>query len=60
MTTINTGPTATTLHHLLALLHSATGIDPIWLLAALLFAGAVLATATCWAIERTFTDPTQR
>lgn len=60
MTTINTGPTATALHHLLALLHSATGIDPIWLLALLVGGGAVLATATCWAIERAFSDPTQR
>lgn len=59
MTTINTGPTATTLHHVLAALHAWTGLDPLWLLAALLFAGAVLATATCWAIERLDRHPTQ-
>lgn len=60
MTTINTGPTATTLHHLLALLHSATGLEPIWLLAFLVGGGAVLATATCWAIEHAFRQPVQR
>ena len=60
MTTINTGPTATALHHVLAALQQWTGLDAIWLFVALLAVGAVLATATCWAIERAFTDPTQR
>lgn len=39
MTAINTGPTATALHHLLAYLHAVTGLDPLWLL------GAVMATS---------------
>lgn len=60
MTTINTGPTATALHHVLAALQQWTGLDAIWLFVALLAVGAVLATATCWAIERAFSDPTQR
>ncbi len=59
MTTINTGPTATALHHVLAALQQWTGLDAIWLLALLVAGGAVLATATCWAIERAFADPTQ-
>lgn len=57
MTTINTGPTATALHHLLAALQGATGLDPIHLLLLLVVAGAVLATATCWAIETAFKNP---
>lgn len=36
MTQINTGPTATAMHHALAWAHSATGIDPLWLFAGLM------------------------
>lgn len=60
MTSINTGPTATVLHHILAALQQWTGMDPIWLLLPLIGGGAVLATATCWAIERAFAGPTQQ
>lgn len=60
MTTINTGPTATALHHLLAALQQWTGLDAIWLLFTLVAVGAMLATATCWAIERAIQDPTHR
>lgn len=43
MPAINTGPTATTLHHLLAVLHSATGIDPLWLVWGLVMLVVVIA-----------------
>lgn len=60
MTSVYTGPSATALHHLLAALQQWTGLEPIWLLAALVAGGAFLATATCWAIEVSFREPTQR
>jgi hypothetical protein len=44
MSTINTGPTATTLHHLLAFLQEVTGADPLLLLWGLFLVGAVVAT----------------
>lgn len=60
MISINTGPTATTVHHLLAALQQWTGLEPIWLLMLLVVVGAFLATGTCWVIERAFSEPTQR
>lgn len=59
MSSINTGPTATTVHHLLAALQAWTGLEPIWLLMLLVFVGAFLATATCAVVERAFRDPEQ-
>lgn len=60
MTSVYTGPSASALHHLLAALQQWTGMDPLWLLASLFVGGAFLATATCWAIEVSFREPTQR
>ena len=60
MTSINTGPTATALHHLLAAMQDMTGLDPLLLLWFLFVACAVVATATGWAIDRAFRHPGQR
>lgn len=49
---INTGPTATALHHLLAALYDLTGLDPIWLLLAVVLAGIAACGATLAVCER--------
>lgn len=53
MTSINTGPTATALHHLLAYLHAATGLDALVLLGALVATGGLGLLALCSAVEAT-------
>jgi len=52
MTTINTGPTATVMHHFMAWAHELTGIEPLWLFAASLTAVIAVGCLSAWAVDK--------
>lgn len=52
MTSINTGPTATAMHHMLAWSYSVTGIEPLWLFAFFLVGAFAVFCLIGWAVER--------